>query len=102
MDIRHGSQLCRPILGRLHFLIKGKVTIIDQQTFLPNGSQVTGSIPLIHVGTHLAPKHRGRPTKRPCALMGTFALPPPMQPGRSCVRRNLQYDFFGIEVIRKR
>ena len=33
---------------KIAFPSQGGITIIDQQTFLPNSSQVTGSIPMIH------------------------------------------------------
>ena len=67
---------------KIAFPHQGKVTIIDQHTFLPNGSQVTGSIPLIHVGNHLLHNIGVGLLKDP-ALMGTFALPPPCNLGES-------------------
>ena len=65
---------------KIDFPHQGKVTIIDQHTFLPNGSPVTGSIPLIHVGTHLL-QNIGVGLLKDPALMGTFALRPPCNLG---------------------
>ena len=51
------------------------IQIIDQQNFLPNGSQVNGSIPMIH-GSNLSLQNIGVGLLKDPALMGTFALPP--------------------------
>ena len=55
---------------------QGGTTIIDQQTFLPNSSQVTGSIPMIHGSNHSL-QNIGVGLLKDPALMGTFSLPPP-------------------------
>ena len=62
---------------KIAFPHQGRVTIIDQQTFLPNGSQVTGSILMIHGSIHSLQNIRVGLLKDP-VLMGTFALPPPI------------------------
>ena len=61
---------------RIAFPFQGGITIVDQQTFLPNSSQVTGSIPMIHGRNHLL-QNIGVGLLKDPALMGTFALPPP-------------------------
>lgn len=61
---------------KIAFPFQGGITIIDQQTFLPNISQVTGSIPMIH-GSSQALQNIGLGLLRDPTLMGTFALPPP-------------------------
>jgi len=65
---------------KIAFPYKGKVTIIDQHTFLPNGSPVTGSIPLIHGSNHPL-QNIGVGLLKDPVLMGTFALPPPCNLG---------------------
>ena len=65
---------------KIAFPYQGKITIIDQHTFLPNGSQVTGSIPLIHGSSHQLQNIGVGLLKYP-VLMGTFALPPPCNLG---------------------
>ena len=59
----------------ISFPFQGGITIIDQQTFLPNSSQVTGSIPMIHGSSHSLQNVRVGLLKDP-TLMGTFSLPP--------------------------
>ena len=61
---------------KIAFPFQGGITIVDQQTFLPNSSQVTGSIPMIHGSSQLLQNVGVGLLKEP-ALMGTFALPPP-------------------------
>ena len=58
------------------FPFQGGITIVDQQNFLPNGSQVTGSIPMIHGSPHSLQNIGVGLVKDPI-LMGTFTLPPP-------------------------
>lgn len=62
---------------KIAFPFKGGITIVDQQTFLPNGSQVTGSIPMIHGSTHSL-QNIGVGLLKDHVLMETFALPPPI------------------------
>ncbi|MCY6488468.1 retropepsin-like aspartic protease, partial [Actinobacillus pleuropneumoniae] len=61
---------------KIAFPFQGGITIFDQQNFLPNGSQVTGSIPLIHGSSQSLQNIRVGLQKDPF-LMGTFSLPPP-------------------------
>ena len=61
---------------KIAFPFQGGITIVDQQTFLPNSSQVMGSIPMIHGSSHSLQNVGVGLLKEP-ALMGTFALPPP-------------------------
>jgi len=61
---------------KITFPYQGSVTIIDQQTFLPNSLQVTGSIPMIHGSNHSL-QNIGVGLLKDPTLMGTFALPPP-------------------------
>ena len=61
---------------RIAFPFQGGITMADQQTFLPNSSQVTGSIPMIHANPHTLQNIEVGLLKDP-TLMGTFALPPP-------------------------
>ena len=61
---------------KIAFPFQGGITVIDQQTFLPDSSQVTGSIPMIHARNHFFQSIGVGFLKDP-ALMGTFALPPP-------------------------
>src|ERR1700727_2348000 len=58
------------------FPFQGGVTIVDQQTFLPNSSQVTGSILMIHGSSQLL-QNIGVGLLKDPTLMGTFSLPPP-------------------------
>ena len=53
------------------FPFQGGITIIDQQTFLPNSSQVTGSIPMIH-GSYQLLQNIGVGLLKDPTLMGTF------------------------------
>jgi len=62
---------------KIAFPYQGGITIIDQQTFLPNGSQVTGSIPMIHGSPHSL-QNIGVGLLKDPVLMGTFALLPPI------------------------
>jgi len=61
---------------KIAFPFQGGITIVDQQTFLPNSSQVMGSIPMIHGSNHSL-QNIGVGLLKDPALMGTFALPPP-------------------------
>ena len=61
---------------KIAFPFQGGITIFDQQTFLPNSSQVTGSIPMIQGSDHSL-QNIGVGLLKDPALMGTFALPPP-------------------------
>ena len=61
---------------KIAFPFQGRIIIIDQQTFLRNSPQVTGSIPMIHGSDHPLQNIEIGLLKDP-ALMGTFALPPP-------------------------
>ena len=60
---------------RIVFPFQGKITIVDQQTFLPNSSQVTGSNTMIHESNQSLQNIGVGLLKEP-ALMGTFSLPP--------------------------
>ena len=62
---------------KIAFPSQGGITIVDQQNFLPNGSQVTGSIPMIHGSPHSL-QNIGVGLLKDPILMGTFALPPPI------------------------
>jgi len=61
---------------KIAFPFQGGITVVDQQTFLPNSSQVTGSIPMIHGSNHSL-QNIGVGLLKDPALMGTFSLPPP-------------------------
>ena len=61
---------------KIAFPYQGSVTIIDQQTFLPNSSQVTGSIPMIR-GSSQSLQNIGVGLLKDPTLMGTFALSHP-------------------------
>ena len=61
---------------KIAFPFQGGITIVDQQTFLPNSSQDTGRIPMIHESSHSLQNIEVGLLKYP-TLMGTFALPPP-------------------------
>jgi len=58
------------------FPFQGGITIVYQQTFLPNSLQVTGSISTIHGSSQLLQNIEVGLLKDPI-LMGTFVLPPP-------------------------
>ena len=60
---------------KIAFPYQGGITIVDRQTFLPNGSQVTRSIPMIHGSPHSLQNIGVGLLKGPI-LMGTFAFPP--------------------------
>ena len=60
---------------KIAFPFQGGITIIDQKTFLPNSSQVTESIPMIHGSFRSLHNIREGLLKYP-TLMGTFSLPP--------------------------
>lgn len=62
---------------KIAFPFQGGITIVDQQTFLPNSSQVMRSIPMIHGSPHSLQNIRVGLLKDPI-LMGTFSLPPPI------------------------
>ena len=62
---------------KIAFPFQGGITIVNQQNFLPNGSQVTGSIPMIHGSPHSL-QNIGVGLLKDPILMGTFALPPPI------------------------
>jgi len=62
---------------KIAFPFQGEITIVDQQNFLPNGSQVTGSIPMIHGSPHSL-QNIGVGLLKDPILMGTFSLPPPI------------------------
>ena len=62
--------------GKIAFPFKGVITIIEQLTFFPNGSQTTRSIPLIH-GSSQSLQNVGVGLLKDPSLMGTFSLPPP-------------------------
>jgi len=62
---------------KIAFPYQGGITIVDQQTFLPNGSQVTGSIPMIH-GSPYSLQNIGVGLLKDPILMGTFSLLPPI------------------------
>ena len=61
---------------KIAFPFQGGITIVDQQTFLPNSSQVTGSIPMIHGSSQSLQNIIVGLLKYP-TLMGNFSLPPP-------------------------
>ena len=65
---------------KIAFPFEGGITVVDQQNFLPNGSQVTGSIPMIHESNHSIQDIGVGLLKDP-TMMGTFALPPPFYTG---------------------
>ena len=62
---------------KISFPFQGGITIVNQQTFLPNSSQVTGSIPMIHGSPHSL-QNIGVGLLKDPILMGTFSLPPPI------------------------
>ena len=55
---------------------KGPITVINKLSFFSSGSQVTGSVPYIHL-PQLEIQKNGVGLLNDCTLMGTFALPPP-------------------------
>ena len=55
---------------------KGVITVINQLSFFASSSQVTGSVPLVHVPQLALEKIRVGLLKD-SSLMDTFALPPP-------------------------
>ena len=61
---------------KIAFPFQGGITVIDQQNFSPDSSQVMGSIPMIHESNHSL-QNIGVGLLKDPALMGTFALPPP-------------------------
>ena len=61
---------------KIAFPFQGGITIVDQQTFLPNNSQLTGSIVMIHESSQLL-QNIGVGLLKDPTLMGTFALPTP-------------------------
>jgi hypothetical protein len=62
---------------KIAFPFEGGITVVDQQNFLPNGSQVTGSVPMIH-GSDRSIQDIGVGLLKDPTMMGTFALPPPI------------------------
>jgi hypothetical protein len=78
---------------KIAFPFEGGITIVDQQNFLPNGSQVTGSIPLIHGSDHSI-KDIGVGLLKDPTMMGTFALPPPFHDSGYPVCSNMQHGIF--------
>ena len=64
---------------KIAFPFQGGITIVDQQTFLPNSSQVTGSIPMIHGSNHSL-QNIGVGLLKDPSLMGIFSLPPLINP----------------------
>lgn len=62
---------------KISFPFQGGITIVDQQTFPPNSSQVTRSISMIHGSPHSL-QNIGVGLLNDPVLMGTFALPPPI------------------------
>ena len=69
------STIVSTYFRKIAFPFQGGITIVDQQTFLPNSSQVTRSIPMIHGSNHSLQNIGVGLLKYP-ALMGTFSLPP--------------------------
>lgn len=65
---------------KIAFPFEGEITVVDQQNFLPNGSQVTGSIPMID-GSENFLRDIGVGLLRDPTMMGTFALPQPIHIG---------------------
>ncbi|MBD3775494.1 MAG: retroviral-like aspartic protease [Rhodobacteraceae bacterium] len=65
---------------KIAFPFEGGITVVDQQNFLPNGSQVTGSIPMIHGSDHSL-RDIGVGLLKDPTMMGTFALPQPIHIG---------------------
>jgi len=61
---------------KIAFPFQGGITIVNQQTFLPNSSQVTRSILMIH-GSPCLLQNIGVCLLKDPTLMGTFSLPPP-------------------------
>lgn len=57
------------------FPFQGGITIVDQQIFLPNSSQVTRSTSMIHGISH-SHQNVGVGLLKYPTLMGTFSLPP--------------------------
>lgn len=62
---------------KIAFPFEGGITVVDQQNFLPNGSQVTGSVPMIH-GSDRSIQDIGVGLLKDPTMMGTFALPSPI------------------------
>ena len=58
---------------KIAFPFQGGITIVDQQTFLPNSSQVMGSIPMIHGSSQLL-QNIGVGLLNHPVLMGTSTL----------------------------
>lgn len=61
---------------KISFPFQGGITIVDQQTFFPNSSQVIGSIVMIHGSSQSLQNIEAGLLKDP-TLMGTFSIPPP-------------------------
>ena len=60
----------------ISFPHKGTITIINQVSFFASASQVTGSVPFIHL-PQLEIQNIGVGLLKDSTLMGTFALPSP-------------------------
>jgi len=60
---------------KIAFPFQEGITIVDQQTFLPNSSQVTGSISMIHVSSQSLQNIKVGFLKDP-TLLDTFSIPP--------------------------
>jgi len=61
---------------KISFPFQGEITLVNQQTFLPNSSQVTESILIIH-GIPYSLQNIGVGLLKDPTLMGTFSLLPP-------------------------
>lgn len=61
----------------ISFPHKGTITVINQLSFFASASQVTGSVPFVHL-PQLEIQNIGVGLLKDSTLMGTFALPSPM------------------------
>jgi len=78
---------------KIAFPLQGGITIVDQKRFLPNDSQVTRTILMIHGSTHLLQNIRVGLLKDP-TLMGTFFPMASKQSSGSGHSGDLQYAIF--------
>jgi len=62
---------------KIAFPFQGGIKIVDQKKFIPNSSQVTRNIPIIHGSPHSL-QNIGVGLLKDPTLMGTFSLPPPI------------------------
>lgn len=69
------AALVSTYFRKIALLFQGRIIIIDQLTFLPDNSQVNGSIPLIYGSSPSLQNIRVGLLKDP-SLMGTFSLSP--------------------------